>query len=548
MSSVASIAMHKEFIQHCYAFRINLQHIKNHRAEGDFRQAQVNAIDNFKKMMEIANREANGNGNLRHDFESWLVWNYELNQEHSSLLMNEQMGLDPKCIDELMIVIGKRKETNKTDFIAALTEYEHAKGTLARRVVRTNQAQYVANYFSSILRKILAFDTIYMYEIHRDRLEEELKYIVQRMQELNFSQLATNLQREWQTFKKSIEDINESLAIQKEEINNAFELCTLADKRTFLQQMAQKIGEIYESIRDQLRQIRNNAFTLQQAFLNPIVSPLESAKNILHVFCHPLQTAKVAWEWICENPGKTARLVIGTVGISLTIGAVVGVVGTAVCTGTSIFSVTATDFIVGVVASGTALTTTTLTAIGGKAARESAITASNAVDSEIMLRKHSLEQLDREEEEYRKHARQAMRNQRKKDEIESRQTSYELLNSATTNVDSQHVVSTLENDYDRLGDAAQEMQFAKEDISRELVATYQEERTINNCLESIIWKSQQVKEAIKQNQNNIIRTAAKQLVSMLNEQDRFDDAAKTLDALKNQDYDELENLVNEFSL
>jgi hypothetical protein len=141
-----------------------------------------------------------------------------------------------------------------------------------------------------------------------------------------------------------------------------------------------------------------------------------------------------------------------------------------------------------------------------------------------------------------------MRNQRKKDEIESRQTSYELLNSATTNVDSQHVVSTLENDYDRLGDAAQEMQFAKEDISRELVATYQEERTINNCLESIIWKSQQVKEAIKQNQNNIIRTAAKQLVSMLNEQDRFDDAAKTLDALKNQDYDELENLVNEFSL
>jgi len=47
MASIASIAMHKEFIRHCYIFRINLQHIKNHRAEGDFRQAQVNAIVNF---------------------------------------------------------------------------------------------------------------------------------------------------------------------------------------------------------------------------------------------------------------------------------------------------------------------------------------------------------------------------------------------------------------------------------------------------------------------------------------------------------------------
>jgi hypothetical protein len=88
---------------------------------------------------------------------------------------------------------------------------------------------------------------------------------------------------------------------------------------------------------------------------------------------------------------------------------------------------------------------------------------------------------------------------------------------------------------DRLVDAAQEMQFAKEDVANELVATYQEERVIKDNLEKIIRQSQQVKEAIKQKQNERIKKAAKDLVTILNDQDRFDDAARTLDALKRQD-------------
>lgn len=548
MSSITSIAMHEEFIRHCYGFRINLQCIKNHRDKRDFQQVQLNAIIGFKKMMEIANNEANGNGQLRHDFECWLLWNYELNFEHCSLLMNEQLNFGPEQIGELMHEIPRKREDNKEKFVAALMEYEHVKGTLARRRVRQSQALYVFNFFTCILRKILAFDTTHMYEIQRGRLEEELKYIVKHIQELNFSQLANNLQTEWKAFEKAVQDIDKSLALQNDEINAALDKQMLAEKRTFLQQMAQKIGELYETIRIQLRQIRDNAFTLQQAFLNPICSPIESVKNIFHVFCHPLQTAKVAWEWVYENPGKTALLVIGTLGISLTIGAVAGIVGSAIYTGTSIFSVTAADFIFGGAAAGAVLTTTTLTAVGGKAARESALAASNAIESEMMLRKISLEQLNREEEEYRKHAREAMRVQRKKVEVESKQTSFELLYSDATATGNQFVPSQIENDSDRLANAAQDMQFAKEDISRELIQINQVERDINDYLHKTIELSLSLKKAINQNQNNTIKTEAKQLVSLLNEQDRFDDSKKILDALKKQDYNELKSIIDEFHL
>ncbi len=84
------------------------------------------------------------------------------------------------------------------------------------------------------------------------------------------------------------------------------------------------------------------------------------------------------------------------------------------------------------------------------------------------------------------------------------------------------------NDFDRFVDAAQEMQFAKEDLASELVATYQKERVIKDNLEKIIRQSQKVKEAIKQKQNERIKATAKDLVIILNDQDRFDDATRTL--------------------
>ncbi|CAF3323398.1 unnamed protein product [Rotaria socialis] len=495
MSSVTSIAQHAEFTQQCYLFRINLQRVKNHHDQQNFQQIKCDAIASLKKMMEIANREATGNGNLRYDFESWLLWNYELNQEYSSLLMNEKVGFSGKYIDELMREIKKEREGNKVNFLVALTEYEHAKGTLERRTVRKHQA----------------------------KLNGKLS-------------------------KKNIQEAYKSLELQNKEIDAALKLCTLADKRTFLQQMANKIGEIYESIRDQLRNIRQKAFTLKQVFLHPICSPAESAKNIFHVFCNVRQTGKVAWKWVSENPGKSAILIIGTVGISLAIGAVGGIVGTALYTGTSIFSVTAADFVVGSIVGSSVLAGITLTAVGGKAARESALTASNAVDAEIMSRDYSLQQLNREEEEYRKYARKAMRDQQKRDDMKRRETSSEVLDNPSAKTFSQFEQSTLVNDSDRLADAAQEMQFAHADISRELIATYQEERAINDHLDNVIQHSQRVKQEIEQNKKDTIKAIAKRLVSILNEQDRFDDAVKTLDALKRQDYDELEHFVNQFSV
>ncbi len=103
------------------------------------------------------------------------------------------------------------------------------------------------------------------------------------------------------------------------------------------------------------------------------------------------------------------------------------------------------------------------------------------------------------------------------------------------------------NDFDRLVDAAQEMQFAEEDLASELVATYQEERGIKDNLENIIRQSQQVKEAIKQKQNERTKKAVKDLVTILNDQDQFDAAARILDALKRQEYNELSSLVDQFS-
>jgi hypothetical protein len=85
-------------------------------------------------------------------------------------------------------------------------------------------------------------------------------------------------------------------------------------------------------------------------------------------------------------------------------------------------------------------------------------------------------------------------------------------------------------------------------LASALVATYQEERVIKDNLENIIRQSQQVKEAIKQKQNERIKKAAKDLVTILNDQDRFDAAARTLDAMKRQDYNELASLVDQFSL
>jgi hypothetical protein len=80
-----------------------------------------------------------------------------------------------------------------------------------------------------------------------------------------------------------------------------------------------------------------------------------------------------------------------------------------------------------------------------------------------------------------------------------------------------------------------------------LVATYQDERVLKDNLEKIIHQSQEVKEAIKQKQNERIKATAKDLVTILNDQDQFDDAARTLDALKRQYYNELASLVDQFS-
>ncbi|UJR34668.1 hypothetical protein I4U23_027445 [Adineta vaga] len=463
------MSAHKEFIQYSYGFRVNLQRVKDHHDSKNYPQAKCDAIASFKKMIEIANQEASGNGNLRHDFQCWLLWNYDLNQEHSSVLIDQELGFGAECVFKLMSEIRDKKETNKKKFINALIEYNHVKETLARRIVRSNHAQYVINYFSSILRNIIVFDTIYMYSMYKDQLGEELIYIAQRIRELGFSQLAISVESNWKIFEENIQVVNTAEILQREEINTALEL----------------------------------------SFLNPVLSPIDSVKNIIHVICHPSQIAKVAWEWVRENPGKTAVLVVGTLGISLAIGAVVGVVGTALCTGTSIFSVTAADFIVGGAVSSLALTTTTLTAIGGKAARESTLTASNAVDAEIMLRQLSLNKLNREEEQYRKQAREAMRKQRQENEIETRGTSYELVNTDTSNSNIQYEPFNLDSDSDRLLHAAQDMQFAKEDVSRELVATYQQEQTLNERLDSIIQKNKETKEEIKQNQTDAIKTAGK---------------------------------------
>jgi hypothetical protein len=53
-----------------------------------------------------------------------------------------------------------------------------------------------------------------------------------------------------------------------------------------------------------------------------------------------------------------------------------------------------------------------LVAAGGKAARESALTAKKAIDDELKLRNLSLDQLTCEEEKYRKRDREEMRTQR----------------------------------------------------------------------------------------------------------------------------------------
>ncbi|CAF0820608.1 unnamed protein product [Adineta steineri] len=423
--------------------------------------------------------------------------------------MNPELNFGAQSIDELMTGIQQKKETNKVNFGKALVEYEHVRGTLRRRTVRKAQAKYVVDFFGSILRKILAFDTIYIYEIFQSRLQEELNETIQRMEELNFPHLVTDLQLQWQTFEKHVQNTEKLYQLQKEEIDTAFKQCELDDKRTFLGQIGKKIGEIYERIREQLWQIRNNAFTIKQAMLNPICSPIESIKNIGHVFCHPMQTARVAYEWIHDNPGKAAVLFIGTAGIAITIAGAAALVGTAVVTGTSILSITATDFIVGGVIASSILTSTTLTGAGGKAARESALQAETAIKAEIMLRQQSLDELNHEEDQYRQRAREAMREQRTKYEIQRRNTSLEVVDIDDTNSSSNHEPSTIKSDSDRLGDAAQEMQFAKEDISREQVATYREERTLNKHLEDTIKQYQLLKEAIKENQNDTIKTTAK---------------------------------------
>ncbi|CAF0748040.1 unnamed protein product [Adineta steineri] len=547
METRMTISQNKEFIRYYYNFRLNLQRVKNHHYTKDYRQAQHDAICNFRKLMAIANQEANGNSQLRHDFELWLLWNFELNQEHCNPIMNPELNFDAKTIDALMVGIQQKKETNKINFEKALLEYEHVRGTLTRRIVQKSQAKYVVNFFGSILRKIVAFDTIYMYGFYQHRLQEELNGTIQRMKELNFPELVTDLQVQWQTFKKHVQNTEKLCQLQKEEINTAFKQCELDDKRTFLEQLGNKIGEIYESIREQLRQIRNNAFTIKQAMLYPICSPIESIKNISHVFCHPMQTARVACEWIHDNPGKAAVLFIGIAGISIIIGGAVAVVGTALYTGTSILSFTAADLIIGGALAGSIMTTTTFTAVGGKAARESALQAKSAVKAEIMQRQQSLDELNHEEEQYRQQAREAMREQRRKYEIQRRETSLEVVNTNGTSNSSHYEPSTIESDSDRLNDAVQELQFAKEDVSREQVARYREERTLNKHLEDTIKQYQLLKEAIKQKQNDTIKTTAKQLVSTLNEQDRFDDATKILDALKKQDYDELLSIIGQFS-
>jgi len=150
------------------------------------------------------------------------------------------------------------------------------------------------------------------------------------------------------------------------------------------------------------------------------------------------------------------------VGISFVIGTVVGFVDTAWCTGTTIFSVTSADFVVSTIISGIKLPSTGLVAAGGKAARESALTAKKAIDDELKLRNRSLDQLTCEEEKYRKRAREEMRTQRTQDEMQRRETSIFIANSETSDTRSEHnEASAMVNDFDRLADAAQDLQFAK---------------------------------------------------------------------------------------
>ncbi|CAF1635928.1 unnamed protein product [Didymodactylos carnosus] len=167
--------------------------------------------------------------------------------------MSDEHGLSARHIHELMNDILNEKYPNEASFNAALTEYDHVKETLRKRTLHYSTDD-----------------------------------------EIQFSIFNLYFSNEWRKFENDVQEASKPVELQNREIDAAIELVNLEQKRTFLQQMAKKIGEIYESIRHKLQQIRNNGFTLSQAVLNPICSPVESGKNILHVFCNPLQTAKIA--------------------------------------------------------------------------------------------------------------------------------------------------------------------------------------------------------------------------------------------------------------
>lgn len=277
--------------------------------------------------------------------------------------------------------INSSDHDNTRDIVSIHNEFEQIMAILVKKEdIIKKIGEHAKSYFLSLLNSLIDSKNSKFYEQYKEGLFKNKELLASFYKKFGFNNFAMEVENFWSEFSKKAETVFKSdeqfRLLQEKRIHLALEKVNQEMRANFLQQIIRKIGEFYNQVKDALEQIKTDAFNVTKIIANPILHPIETAKNVLYAVTNPKETLKQAFQWMWENPGKTILIVLGVgIGAAL-IGAVAGVVISALVGAGGIASITVSDVVIGGVVG---------LAVGGIAATGAIATAGAAAHKQSLL-------------------------------------------------------------------------------------------------------------------------------------------------------------------
>jgi hypothetical protein len=151
-------------------------------------------------------------------------------------------------------------------------------------------------------------------------LDSEADYLINKLNSIDRG-IASNIQLANEAYAQFRYQDSALRLAQDKAIKDALITAHKRATETFLEGTLRNIRETIDLILKRLRENINNALKASAVLLDPIMHPIESGKNFLNFFEHPLESAKEIEKWAQEKPWIFRGVAIGGIIIGICCGA-----------------------------------------------------------------------------------------------------------------------------------------------------------------------------------------------------------------------------------